>query len=165
MTATLKTEAKIPEILGATIPLLNINPYTLTKSFYNTVVRPGAFALQPKYSQYVEPTLTKTVDYITPLIEPTVRNHILPNLSKVGFEGLKELTVDGKGNTIIQNGPENTKTVIVGGKAGELQDFDVFVARLVLTFEGLHLPLKEVEVGEENGVVAGVVLEEKEIIQ
>ena len=157
---TQKIETKIPEILGTTIPLLNVNPYSLTKTFYNTVVRPGAISLEPKYTQYVEPTLTKTVDYITPLITPTIETYVKPNLSKVGFTGLKELIVDGKGNTIIQNGPEGTKTVIVGGKAGELQEFDVFVARLVLTFEGLHLPLKEVE-----EVVEGVAVEEKEVIQ
>jgi len=138
---TITQETTIPGILGTPIPILGGNPYTLTKGFYDSVLRPSAITLLPSYQHYLEATVLKGGEFIQPVID----NYLAPNLSKVGFTGLRELEVDGKGNTIILNLPENEKTVIVGKKVGEMQEFDVFVARVCQTVKYLHMPVKEEE--------------------
>jgi hypothetical protein len=122
------------------IPLLG-NTYSLSKSLYTKVVRPIAVPLLP----YATPILSKVGSLVEPLTTPC--------LDSVGLAELKPLTANGKGNSVILVKPEGegVKQTIVGGKIGENQEFDWFVARVCETAKGAHKPVWGGTNGSDGG--------------
>ncbi|GMH62278.1 hypothetical protein TrVE_jg12453 [Triparma verrucosa] len=120
-------EASIPAFLGPSVPVLG-NPYSLTKKIYSKVVKPVATPIIP----WVAPAVSFGVKIVKPVASPV--------LNSVGLGEFKELKKDKKGNTTIAVRPEGVTQTIIGGKASEDQEFDVFIARVCETAKGVHKP-------------------------